>query len=197
MAEPDYFTVEELQTLPDCQEFGEPEILAAAAYFVGIVEREIGYALIPREFAETLRGDGSTTLVLSQPYARSLVSVTVAGASVDVSGLDVTGGVLRYASASSIGTAAWATGAAVVITYTAGAFDECPGDMKDSVMWATRDRLITQSEESGSWDRKTSQTNEFGTTSYVLPGEKRPTGYPELDALIASYSRTTASHGFA
>ena len=34
-------------------------------------------------------------------------------------------------------------------------------------------------------------TTEFGNTNYVQPGEKRPTGYPALDAAIAGYERTS------
>jgi hypothetical protein len=64
-------------------------------------------------------------------------------------------------------------------------------------MWATRDRLLGQGDMAGIDVRRTTVATEFGTTSYVLPGEKRPTGYPDLDALIASYIRTAPSFGFA
>ncbi len=37
--------------------------------------------------------------------------------------------------------------------------------------------------------RKTSVNTDFGTTNYILPGEKRPTGYPELDAILLRRSR--------
>lgn len=200
MADPDYFTLTEFRLLPDVastSDYPDAKVLAAAAYFVDIVEREVGHPFIPRSYTENLRGNGSTALVLSHPYIQSLTTVTVGGVSVNVAGLDATSGILRYATTTAFGTTAWTYGAAVVVTYSAGPYATCPDDIKDSVMWATRDRLISQSELSGSWDRKTSVSNEFGTTQYVLPGEKRPTGYPELDALIASYCRTTAAFGFA
>jgi hypothetical protein len=57
-------------------------------------------------------------------------------------------------------------------------------------MWATRDRLLSQDQRAGSDARRTTVNTEYGTTTYVLPGEKRPTGYPELDAVLASRQRS-------
>jgi hypothetical protein len=93
----------------------------------------------------------------------------------------------------------WTAGAGnVVVTYTAGRYTTCPDDIKDAVMWATRDRLLSQGDRAGIDVRRTSMSNDLGgTTTYLLPGEKRPTGYPDLDALISSYTRTTPSLGFA
>lgn len=198
MADPEYFTTAAVQALPGCSGFTEAEVLEAAAYFVDIVEREVGTPFVPRSYTETLRGDGCTQLVLSQIYVRSLTSVTVGGVTVDVSTLDATHGVLRYATATSWGMTPWQWGVAVVVVYSAGAYATCPDDIKDAVLWATRDRLLGQSDASGIDSRKTSMTNDLGgTTTYLLAGEKRPTGYPDLDAVIASYVRNTASFGFA
>jgi hypothetical protein len=79
----------------------------------------------------------------------------------------------------------------VVVTYTAGLYSACPPDVKDAVMWAVRDRLLGQDDRAGIDIRKTSQSNDLGgVTTYILPGEKRPTGYPDLDAVIASRQRS-------
>lgn len=194
MADPDYFTLAEFQLLPDLPSATEAEVLAAAAYFTEIVEREVGRPLVPRTFTETFSGCGSRQLVLGQPDIRSLTTVTVDGASVNVALLTAVSGVLQY-----LGGGLWsgATPSNVVVVYSAGKFATCPADIKNAVMWATRDRLLEQSNQAGIDVRKTSVSTEFGVTSYVLPGEKRPTGYPELDALIASYSRKVPSLGFA
>jgi hypothetical protein len=199
VADPEYFTTAELQALPDCAAFLEASILAAAAYFTAIVEREVGEPFIPRSYTDTLDGNGCTELVLSHAYIRSLTSVTVDGSTVSTSLLSSTAGVLRYStSGGSLGTV-WTAGIGnVVVTYSAGRYTTCPADIKNGVMWATRDRLLSQSDSAGIDIRKTSMTNELGgTTTYLLPGEKRPTGYPDLDALIASYMRNTATFGFA
>lgn len=195
MANPDYFTVAELQALPDCAEFTEAAILVAAAHFTAIVEREVGAPMIPRSFTDTLDGAGLSSLALSQPWVRSLTTVTVDDASVTVSLLTANNGVLRYLD----GTAFPSTEPAnVVVVYSASEYASVPADVKDAVMWATRDRLMSQSSQNGIDVRRTSVTNDLGgTTSFLLPGEKRPTGYPELDAVIASYARHTAALGFA
>lgn len=195
MADPDYFTLAEFQAaVPDVESFEEPAILAAAAFFTAIVEREVGVPFIPRTFTLTRDGYGTSTIVLPHDHIRSISSATVNGDTVDDSLLTFGNGIVRYLSGDW-----WASGVAnIVITYEAGEYDECPADIKDAVMWATRDRLISQSGEHTQDPRLSSMTNDLGgTMQYVLPGEKRPTGYPELDAVIASYVRNTPSFGFA
>ena len=195
MADPDYFTLAELRALPDCgsSTFTDAQINAAAAYFAAIVEREVGYSLIPRSFTDTIDGGGVRGLVLSQAYVRSLTTVEVDGTSVSTTLLTVSGGVVRYLDGST-----WSDDIAnVEVVYSAGRFATCPSDVKDACLWATRDRLLSQSDLSGIDVRKTSVNTDFGTTNYILPGEKRPTGYPDLDAAIAGYVRTSVSFGFA
>jgi hypothetical protein len=196
MADPDYFTLAEFRALPDCSgnTYTDAQINAAAAYFTAIVERELGQPMIPRDVTQTLDGNYSSRLLLSSPYVRSITTVTVGGTTVSPAGLTASAGVLRYLDGTSI----WTGGVAnIVVTYSAGQFDECPADIKDAVLWATRDRLMSQSDQAGVDVRRTSITTDFGTTNYILPGEKRPTGYPDLDAAIAGRLRTAASLGFA
>lgn len=200
MPDPDYFTLDEFRTLPDVppSEYSDAKVLAAAAHFTTIVERETDHAFIPRTITDVLDGTGTSNLILTRNNVRSLTSCTVDGVTVDVALLTTRHGVLRYKTNSGGWRKTFPCGAGnVTVVYSAGDAT-CPADIKDAVMWATRDRLISQNETSGSWDRKSSVSNAVGDTiQYVLPGEKRPTGYPELDALIASYVRNTASFGFA
>jgi hypothetical protein len=67
VADPDYFTVAEFTALPDCAGFQETPILAAAAYFTTIVEREIGEPFIQRTVTETLDGRGTASLSSPAP----------------------------------------------------------------------------------------------------------------------------------
>lgn len=199
MADPDYFTLAEFRTLADCSgtAFTDAQINAAAAHFTTIVERELDRPLVPRSVTEELDGDGSSCLLLSKRNVRSLTSVTVDGTEVDEALLTGRNGRLRYRTVSGGWRQPFPRGVGnVVVVYSAGE-DTCPADIKDPVMWATRDRLLSQGDQSGVDIRRTSVSTEFGTTSYVLPGEKRPTGYPDLDAVIASYARNTPSYGFA
>jgi hypothetical protein len=194
MANPDYFTVAELQALPDCSGFTEAQILPAAAYFVAIVEREVGEPMIPRTITETFSGGGRYALGLSYGTVRSLTTVTVDGQSVSTSELTANHGLLRY-----LDRTCWSSlePENVTVVYVAGEYATCPADVKDACLWATRDRLLSQSDQSGIDVRRTSVNTDFGTTNYILPGEKRPTGYPELDAVIASRIRTETPLGFA
>lgn len=194
MADPDYFTLAEFRALPDCSGFTDAEINNAANYFTAIVEREVGQPFIPRTFTETLDGRNGN-VVLAQPFVRTLTSITVNGVASSLTNITVRNGVVLNTSGYTV----WPFGLDnVVVSYTAGRYATCPADVKDAVMWATRDRLLSQKSNSAIDMRKTSVSNEFGgITNYVLPGEKRPTGYPDLDAVIASYVRNTASLGFA
>lgn len=194
---PDYFTLTEFRALPDMANattYPDARVEASAAYFTSVVEREVGAPFIPRSVTETLDGTGASTLVLSTIHVRSLTSVTVGGVAVTVGDLTAEYGILRYLN----GGTSWAGGVQnVTVTYMAGEFAVCPPDIKEPVMWATRDRLLNQATSAGVDARKTSVQTEFGTTNYVLPGERRPTGYPELDAAIAGRQRTTPTYGFA
>jgi hypothetical protein len=197
----EYFTLAEIRALPDVTEgsYSDAVIEAAEAFFVSIVEREVGVPFIPRTFVDTLDGNGRAELVLTHDQIRSLTSVTVNGVSVTVGNLTAADGVLRYSTSGGGAGTTWTQGVSnVVVTYSAGEYTTCPADVKNAVMWATRDRLISQGSQNGIDVRRTSITNDLGgTTQFLLPGEKRPTGYPELDAVIASYVRNTVSLGFA
>lgn len=191
MADPDYFTLAEFRTLPDmsvAETYTEAKVLAAAAYFTAIVEEEL-WPMVPRTYTETLDGSGQSTLLLAR-NATSLTTVTVDGAAVSTTLLNSRNGVIRYRNGTT--TFAGTELGNVVVTYVAGE-TSCPPDIKDAVMWATRDRLLSQADQSGVDVRKTSVSTDFGTTNYILPGEKRPTGYPDLDAILMR--RSTGPNG--
>lgn len=201
MADPDYFTAVEFLALPDMTSLGpsNPTILGAAAALTSIVEREVGAPFVPRVFVDTLNGNGQAGLVLNQTHVVTITGVTVSGVAVDVTQLRAVSGVLRYINPQGYVTGyPWFPGAGnVVVTYTAGQYATCPADVKDAVMWATRDKILTQGSAAGVNARRTSVSTAQGVETYLLPGEKRPTGYPPLDAVIASYQRVTPLYGFA
>jgi hypothetical protein len=193
VADPDYFTLAELRALPDCSgsTFTDAQVNAAAAYFAAIVEAEL-WPMIARTYVDKFDGNDETSLDLSQSLNVALTSVTVDGTAVTTSLLTTSAtGSLRYKN----GTRWFANNAnGIVVTYTAGE-SAVPADVKSACMWATRDRLLSQSDSSGIDVRKTSMSTDFGTTSYILPGENRPTGYPELDAIILRRQKSSPSVG--
>lgn len=195
MADPDYFTLAEFRALPDMGDeatFTEAKVLAAAAYFTAIVEAEL-WPMIPRTFVDKFDVDGDVDLLpLSQPLNVTLTSVVIDGTSKSTSNFVVssTGG-LQY-KWDQDWYSVYRQG--IVVTYQAGE-EECPADVKNAVMWATRDRLLSQTDSSGIDVRKTSVSTDFGVTNYILPGENRPTGYPDLDAVILRRSNSSPSVG--
>jgi len=200
MAAPDYFTLAEFRLLPDMADedtYTDDEVNAAAAYFAAIIEREVGAKFSVASATESFDGARAggyrgREIRLGHQDAVALTTVTVDGTTVSNALLTLRSGVVRYLDQERW---SYTQPGNVTITYTYGT--ACPADIKDAVMWATRDRLLAQNDQNDSDPRRTSVTTEMGTVSYLLPGEKRPTGFPELDALIASYQRNTPSFGFA
>lgn len=189
----DYFTLEELRDLPDVDnedKYPDARVVAAAEYVQGIIEGECQTSFVPRPKVETLNGVGTPGLVLSTPYVQSITSVVVDGvASTD--SFSVVRGVLQRTTVGSFTPLTWAWGTRnVVVTYMSGYSDVPPPDIKEAALQATRARLMSTSSDSTIDDRRTSITNDAGTTvSFVIAGEKRPTGYPEVDAVINRWAK--------
>lgn len=185
----EYFTEAELRALPQMSStttYTSARIDAAAAYFVSIFERFCGVAFIPRTVTDE-RHDGGTvgiTLHRRRPIAAS--AVTEDGVAV-TNTLRIDRGVLRQFSAGSSVPIQWLAGVEnVAVTYTHG-FSAIPGDVKEAALQATRARLLSTNSNAGVDDRRTSMNTEMGTVNFVIAGENRPTGYPEVDAVLLGY----------
>lgn len=199
---PEYFTVDEfrqIRDMSDTSKYTTARIEAAAAYVVGIIDREIfgtsGVGFVPRNLTKTLDGNGLDTLLMPTPHIRSLTTVTVGGSSVDVSGLLFNGGVLRYPTSGGI----WTFGRGnVVVTFSAGYSAVPPADIKEAAMLATRWRLLATNSNAEMSARQISLTNDVGATiQFAVAGSDRPTGYPEVDAVIVGWRDRMPSFGFA
>lgn len=194
---PDYFTYAELRALPDmgdATKYTDARIDSAAAEIVAIIEREVGTSFIYRTATEVLSGAGEPALFLASPYVAAISSISVGNVVTDVTTVYADHGILRYTSGAS-----WTTGVRnVTVTYTAGYSATPPADVKQAALWGTRARLLEQGQGSLAHDRATSISNDAGgTTSYVLAGEDRPTGYPRVDATILGWKKRLSSFGFA
>jgi hypothetical protein len=187
----DYFTLAELRALPDVTEggFTDAQITFEAEVMQSAVESACQASFVGRATVETLDGTGGTTLRLKTPYVISITSVTVDGVTL-TDQFTVDAGILERRTAGTYTSQPWTRGRRnIVVTYSAGYSSSPPSDIKGAVMWAVRDRLLTKGSQNGIDVRRTSVTNDLGgTVQYVLPGEKRPTGYPELDAVIARWA---------
>lgn len=185
---PDYFTLAEFRELPDMdatEQFPDARVEAAAAYIVGIIEREVGTAFITRTATETFDGTGEYDLRVSSHYARAITSATVDGVAL-ADTLDLVYGAVRHRSGNTLAT--WTEGYGnVVIVYTYGYSATPPDDVKEAALRGTRAYLLETSSRSGVTDRRSSITSDQGTTTYVMAGPDHPTGYPTVDATIVGW----------
>lgn len=189
----EYFTADELDALPNMTEgrYSTARKEAAAAYVVSIIEREVGTSFIARTVTAERHDGGTYGIVLRQPYVLSVTSATENGTAVTDT-LRVRDGVVRrYGSATASTPSRWSDGVEnVTVTYQAGYSTTVPADVKEAALQATRWRLMATNSNSDLNARQTSITNEMGgTVNYAVAGPERPTGYPDVDAVIIGWKR--------
>lgn len=192
----EYFTLTEFRGLPDMgsqQAYPDARIEAAEDYIVGTLEREVNTAFVERTRVETHDG-GCYSILLDHAYVQSITSVTVDGTALTVSELQAPAGLLQRIVAD---TPQWFDNGHqnVVVTYVYGYSSTPPLDIKEAVMQGVRSYLLSKKTSGGTDDRRTQLSTEGGTMSLVIAGEDRPTGYPELDAVINRWHGAEA--GFA
>jgi hypothetical protein len=198
---PDYFTLAELDALPNMSEarYTNARKEAAAAWAVGIIEREVGTSFVARTVTDETHDGGCYEIVLRRPFVLSVTSATEDSVAVTDT-LRASGGVLRrFASATSFTALRWAAGVGnVAVTYEAGYSTVPPADVKEAALQATRWRLLATNSNSDLNARQTSITNEMGgTVNFAVAGPDRPTGYPDVDAVIIGWRNRLDVFGFA
>ncbi|WP_332645113.1 hypothetical protein [Aeromicrobium sp.] len=195
---PDYFTLAELRALPDVDnvtKYPEARCEAAADHIVAIFEREVGTSFITRMVVDEAYDGGTNWIPLRRSYVQAIVSATEDGAVV-TDDLIVRGGVLLRLSGGSPVT--WATGYSnVVVTYEYGYSTAPPADVKEMALKGTRAHLMATAADSSANARRTSLSTEMGVESFVVAGQNRPTGYPEVDATILGYKAMLNIGSFA
>ena len=195
----EYFTEAELRALPDVSDttrYPLARVEVVAAYVVSVFEGFCGFSFIPRSHTELHSGTDanrhSLGIVLSQRRPLAVTSLEQDGVAVSTSELVLRRGVVkRFASGATV-PQEWNAGIDnLEIVYTAG-YSAVPGDTKEAALQATRARLLSTNSNAGIDDRRTSLTTELGTVNFVIAGEDRPTGYPEVDAVLLSYKKRRA-----
>jgi hypothetical protein len=196
MADPEYFTLAELRALPDVSDatrYTDARCLAAAAYITAIIERECNTSFISRAVTDETHDGGCYEIFLNKPWVLSITSATENGTTVTDTLRYKSGAVRRYATGSYT-PRPWLQGFDnVKVTYAAGYSATPPSDIKDAAMQGTRARLLTMDSQAGIEDRRTSLSTDAGTIGFVIAGEDRPTGYPEVDAVILGWKKRLGS----
>lgn len=189
----EYFTLAELNALPNMTEgrYSTARKEAAAAWIVGIIERECETSFIARTVTDELHDGGGYGIVLKTPHVLSVTSATENGVAVTDTLRVRSGVVRRFGSATSTTPGRWAAGVQnVAVTYQAGYSSTVPPDVKEAALQATRWRLLATNSNSELNARQTAITNEMGgTVTFAVAGPDRPTGYPEVDAVIVAWKR--------
>lgn len=193
---PEYFTLDELRALPqmgDTVKYPADRCEAAAAYIVGIIEREVGVPFVERDITETHSG-GGYKIALDTAHVRSITSVHVDGTPLDVAAIYESAGVIRHIVGTSPQRFADGYGN-VTVVYKAGYSATPPADIKEAALKGTRAHLLATAQNTAMDDRRTSLNTEAGTIAFTVAGADHPTGYPEVDATILAWRDTDP--GFA
>jgi len=189
---PDYFTLAELRALPqvsDTLKYPDARCEAVADHMAAILEREVGTSFVGRVKSATLDGDGSTRVVMPSAHVLEVLSVTVGGVTVTGETYTARDGVLRRYPAGSTSPSAWPAGVEnIAVEWLDGYTAVPPADVREAMLRGTRAYLVSTSSSSVMDDRRTSMSTEQGTVQFVVPGNRNPTGYPEVDAVIQAWA---------
>lgn len=195
-----YFTTTELRAVyPDLDvaTYSDARVTQVHDWIAAIVERECKTSFIPETVSETLNGSSGPALFLSRPYVLSVTAVAVddvALSELEVADLQIQNGALYYPAGTYWSAASRGN---VTVTYTAGYSTTPPADLKEAMMQGARARLLTTADGATASDRRTSFSNGDGTFSLSTAGENRPTGFPEVDAVILGWKQRVRVPGVA
>lgn len=158
-------------------------------------------AWVPRYYRETLDGNNRSDIMLTWPRPRQVLSVTTDGTvQSDLTQFRLyTFGVLERANGVWFLADVYGGGQNVIVEYTHG-YDRPPEDIRWAFM--TYVRYVLYETQSRIPDRASAFTTPDGTFQLVTAGFNRPTGLPDVDAIlndrshrIPGVSSVTASPG--
>lgn len=167
----------------------------------GRLETAAGVAFATRRTVQTLSGDGTTTLLLPHVMVSALISVTIYG---DDEGVDLVDDALDATELADVeirGDAGvlkrtrdvWPVGDGnIVVEYEHG-YEDVPEPVRRAAMRLAVDELVPSAIPT----RALSQSTDLGEVRFSVanPEAGRPTGDPEVDAVIATYGRRRPSVG--
>lgn len=162
--------------------FPYARLVAVRRWWEDLCENYCGVAFVPRYGYDVLDGSGSDTIMLSHLHPTSLRWVKIDGALV----ADTSEWVL-YDSGKLVrddGGTFRADRGNVVVKYEHG-HHAPPSDLKEAALTAIRYKLI--GDRSGIPERATTMVTDVGSYTLSLAGMNRPTGMPEVDAVLAAY----------
>lgn len=182
-----------LDALSNTTKYPTAKLEAARAQAEDRFEDATGVAWVPRFHRETLAGDNTTQLLLKWPRPRSLLATSIDGtaaADLTVFSLYPTG-IIERASGVPWPRGVTASGN-VVVEYTHG-YDQPPEDLRQAFLTYVRYLILDTTARIP--DRASAMSTEMGTFQLVTAGFKRPTGLPEVDAVLNDHDHSVAGIG--
>lgn len=204
-----YFTEAELRDLPqmsDAVKYTSAGVTSATNWIESVIERKVGTSFIARTFTETYDGDTANAaggrLVLKQPFATAVTAVNSNGVlftAGQLLELMLRSGVLVRRPTGSYYPMPWAPGVTnITVTYSASYSTTPPADIKEAALTAARDWLLRRYAQQGTSDRTMSLSTEMGNVVYATANDLfRPTGIPDVDAVIMGWANRLDNFGFA
>lgn len=176
-----YFTLAELRAQDAIgASFTGDQLRAVQAAVEDRFEEATGVAWVRRGRRQILNGDGSDRLVLDHWPVRELVSLSVDGTDSLATAVSWEDGWLYLPGGFPTGERN------VVVTYVHG-YDAPPADLKAKALLYARYLLLGGNSRIP--DRATLMSNDFGTFNLATAGKDKPTGLPEVDAVLNDYDR--------
>lgn len=190
-----YVTEAQIRAMANTATFSDAQIIAARTWFEDTFEDYTGVAWVPRYGQATIDGSGSSSLILPHMLTRTVRSVTTYTAPTtstaytvdELAGVAYEGsGVLRRWSGY------FTKGYRYVVAYEHGA-DSPPSDVVEAAKVAILDHLLVHL-EGGRANRVFGVQTQDGIVRTSQPGDGRPFGIPEVDA-VANRRRITGGVG--
>lgn len=200
---PEYFTLPDLRALPqlgDTDRYPNGRCEAAAAWAVGVIEREVGHVSFIHRTHTEIHDGGGENIVLDRPWAQNTAALAATEDGDAVADqLRVSSGVLRRFRPGSWIPNAWAPGIGnITVTFEAGCTTTPPADVKEAALQLTRAHLIDTDSDAFANPRAAEVVNEIGGTArFGTVDEDHPTGLPAVDRVIVGWRRKLDVFGFA
>jgi hypothetical protein len=176
-----------LDALSNTTRYPTEKLAAARVQAEDRFDLATGVAWVPRHERETLSGNATPRLALRWARPRSVIAATIDGAAVtDLLTLRLYNwGVVERTAGNIFPVEAAGGGGNVVVEYTHG-YDRPPADLKQAFLTYVRYLLLDTTSRIP--DRASTMSTDFGTFQLVTAGFQRPTGLPEVDAVLLDHS---------
>lgn len=182
--------------LSDATKYPTALLLAVRDEFAELAETYCGIGFVRRYQRDRLDGDGTTKLILSRLYPRSLISVTVNGTSETTTEFDLHDrGSITWRNDSFPRPDNTNGARNCAIAYEHAYTDTAPPDLRrEALRWIRRELLLRTAETPND---RLSETFDGLTVRYSTAdfGAGRPTGMVSVDAVLNRYRHT--GYGFA